>query len=68
MHILFDRGYITVTPDHRIEVSGRLKEDFDNGRQYHPLHGRRLLVLPANVSERPAREFIEYHNEKVFLG
>jgi len=68
LHILFDRGYITVTPDHRIEVSGRLKEDFDNGREYYPLHGRRLLVLPANLSDRPAPEFIEYHNQRVFLG
>lgn len=67
LHILFDRGYLTVTHDHRIEVSRRLKEDFDNGREYSPLHGCRLVVLPANLAERPSREHLHYHNEKIFL-
>ncbi|MEW6443219.1 MAG: HNH endonuclease [bacterium] len=68
LHILFDRGYITVTRDHRIEVSQRIRDEFDNGREYYPLHGRRLLILPANMADQPRTEFIDWHNEKVFLG
>jgi putative restriction endonuclease len=27
LHALFDQGYLTVTPDHRVRVSRRLKAD-----------------------------------------
>ena len=39
LHRLFDQGYVTITPEHRLEVSPRLKEDYQNGRSYYPLHG-----------------------------
>ena len=32
-HILFDDGYITVTEDLRVRVSGKIKEKFENGRE-----------------------------------
>lgn len=67
LHRLFDKGYVTVTPDHQLEVSRRLRTDFQNGRSYYPLHGTRLH-LPASLHERPALEFIQWHNERVFLG
>lgn len=34
IHRLYDRGYVTVTPDYRFRVSSRLKTDFDNGEPY----------------------------------
>ncbi len=68
LHILFDRGHITITRDHHIEVSPRIKEEFKNGRDYNSLHSRRLVILPANSSDRPRTEFIEYHNQNVFLS
>jgi putative restriction endonuclease len=37
LHILFDRGYLTVTPSLRVEVSRRIHDEF-NGR-VHALHG-----------------------------
>jgi putative restriction endonuclease len=67
LHILFDRGYITVTRDHRVEASRRLKEEFDNGEEYYKMHGRRLQVLPGREEERPAPEFIDWHNEHVYV-
>lgn len=67
-HILFDRGYLTVTRDYRVEVSRRIKEQFQNGRDYYPLHGQRLIVLPDSTADRPNREFLEWHNSKVYLG
>ncbi len=67
LHRLFDQGYLTVTPDHRLEVSRRLREDYHNGRSYYPLHGAELRV-PTRVEERPALEYVQWHNEHVFLG
>jgi putative restriction endonuclease len=43
MHRLFDQGYLTITTDHRLEVSPRLKLDYDNGRTYYPFHGAKLV-------------------------
>jgi hypothetical protein len=47
LHRLFDRGYVTVTPDFRLEVSNRLRLDYDNGRSYYPLHGSKVMVPQA---------------------
>ena len=68
IHTLFDKGYITVTPDLNVEVSKRLKEDWQNGRDYYALHGKPLARLPEDLSARPAREWLAWHNEKVWLG
>jgi putative restriction endonuclease len=55
---LFDSGYITVTPDYCIEVSGRLKEEFENGRYYYPFHGRFLHHIPEDPVDQPSRELL----------
>lgn len=67
LHRLFDKGYITVSPDCRIEVGARLRNDFHNGRTYYPLHGTRLQV-PRASSLRPSTSYLRWHNEHVFLG
>jgi putative restriction endonuclease len=63
LHILFDRGYLTVTPELRIEVSKRIKAEFENGRDYYAYQGKILAVLPSESAERPAAEFLRWHNE-----
>ncbi len=68
LHILFDRGYITVTRDHHVEASRRLKEEFDNGAEYYRMHGSRLQVVPGAEEERPALQFIDWHNENVYVS
>lgn len=65
LHTLFDSGYMTVTPDYHVEVSPRIRVEFDNGKEYYALHGG-SLILPANPAEHPGREFLVWHNEKVF--
>jgi putative restriction endonuclease len=65
IHALFDRGYITVTPEHRFEVSRRLKEDFDNGKSYYPLDGKRIH-LPSRAVDHPNPTLLEWHNQRVF--
>ena len=67
LHILFDQGYMTVAPDYRINVSQRIHEEFDNGKEYYALHGRELQ-LPERTIDRPSREFVEWHNNTVFTG
>jgi len=65
-HRLFDRGYITVTPEYRIEISRRLKEEFENGRSYYPFHGKPLGHLPALPEDRPSNELLIWHNDNIF--
>ncbi|OQW88337.1 MAG: restriction endonuclease [Rhodoferax ferrireducens] len=65
-HKLFDLGMITVTPDYRVEVSPRIREDWFNGKAYYRLHGLPLTNLPESVSERPAPEFLSWHNDHCF--
>ena len=67
LHNLFDQGYLTVTLDFRVEVSRRIREEFENGRDYYALHGQPLAVLPRHVSARPAPEFLEWHHG-IFKG
>jgi len=67
-HRLFDRGYITVTPEYRIEVSSRLREEFNNGRSYFPFAGHTLSHLPEASCDRPLKKLLIWHNENVFKG
>ena len=68
LHILFDRGYVTINRDYRLEVSPRIREEFENGRQYYAMAGTALAVLPDRAADRPGEDFIDWHNEKVYLG
>ena len=66
LHRLFDKGYMTVTPEHRIEVSPRLRQDYSNGHTCYPHHGK-ILSVPSTVSDHPAPEWLRWHNEHKFL-
>ncbi|TNC12488.1 HNH endonuclease [Methylobacterium terricola] len=65
IHRLFDLGYVTVSPDHRFEVSARLKADFDNGRQYYDLHG--ATVRPPRGGA-PSPDALRWHREERYRG
>jgi len=65
IHTLFDLGYLTITPDYKLEVSKRIKEEFDNGHDYYSMQGREIS-LPAVEQFRPSREMLSWHNEKIF--
>ena len=67
LHRLYDKGYLTISPEHRVEVSGRLRADYSNGRTYYPLHGETLRV-PRELRHHPGREYLAWHNEHVYLG
>lgn len=67
LHKLFDDGYVTVSPDLRFEVSGRIRDDYENGRAYYALQGRKLH-LPVNTHEQPDRRVLAWHNDNRYLG
>jgi len=67
IHSLFDAGYVTVTPTMHIEVSRRIREEFDNGRHYYELHGQQI-TLPTDPSQRPNASALQWHNENCFKG
>jgi putative restriction endonuclease len=65
-HTLFDRGYVTVTPDFRVRVSKKLKSDFSNGRRYYPFDGQPLAKLPDDAAQRPSSDALDWHGRHVF--
>jgi putative restriction endonuclease len=66
LHKLFDSGYMTVTRDHHVEISDRIKTEFENGRDYYKYHGQKLLILPEQVQDQPSSQYLDWHNQNVF--
>lgn len=66
IHRLFDTGYVTITPDLDFEVSPRIREEFENGRDYYSLHGKRIAT-PHSPDLRPDPIALTWHNEHCFL-
>jgi putative restriction endonuclease len=62
LHALFDQHYVTITPDKSLVVSKRIKEEFENGRDYYALHGRRIRD-PQSIEDRPSIEALRRHND-----
>jgi putative restriction endonuclease len=62
---LFDAGYVTVTPDFHFAVSKRLAEEWENGKAYYALHGKRIEI-PGKRGDRPDAELLRWHSETVF--
>lgn len=67
IHSLFDLGYVTISPDMKFEVSRKIREEYENGRQYYSLHGTRIRV-PDDPKKRPSRSGLIWHNENRFKG
>lgn len=64
MHKLFDNYYLTITNDLKIEVSTRIKEEFQNGKEYYQYHGKDLMILPTNIHDTPDKVYIDWHNNR----
>lgn len=68
LHKLFDAGYITITTNLKIEISKRIKQEFENGREYYKFHGSVLFNLPNRLMDKPENRFVEWHNENIYKG
>lgn len=67
LHRLFDGGYVTVDPSsRRLLVSRRIKDEFENGRDYYKLEGTEIRE-PNVLWVRPNPENLEFHFNAVFL-
>jgi putative restriction endonuclease len=66
LHKLFDLGYLTIDPNKKtIVVSRRIREEFENGRDYYALHGKDL-ARPINSLAIPSIDRLIYHADHVF--
>jgi putative restriction endonuclease len=66
IHRLFDDGYVTLDQDLRFLVSERVREQFENGREYYRFNGAKLQNIPDSINDLPSQEFIKWHNEECF--
>ncbi len=66
LHKLFDLGYLTVTNSFRVEISKKIKEEFENGRDYYKYHGAHLSYLPVRDMDKPSSQFLDWHNQTTF--
>lgn len=69
IHKLFDAGYVTVAPQRsgfRFVVSQRIKEHYENGRDYYALNDR-LLAIPK-MAIPPTKKALVWHSEHCYLG
>lgn len=65
-HTLFDQGYLGLDNAHRLRVSKRLREDFDNGDEFYSRHGPRsfqdhdtsLRILKGRSLARSAQRVV----------
>ncbi len=65
-HRLFDVGLVTVTPEHRVLVSSRIKDQWFNGKAYSRLHGEQLASLPSSAEDHPRADLLRWHNDNAF--
>ena len=66
LHTLFDAGYVSITPDLHVVVSRRLKEEFENGRDYYALSGLPVRP-PVGTHTAVSHENIRWHNENRYF-
>ena len=67
-HKLFDAGLVTVEPDYRVRISGRIRDRYFNGKAYYRLDGQELVALPDNSVDRPDPTFLAWHNNNRFVA
>lgn len=67
-HTLFDQGYISISPDYEVLVSDAIRDQFNNGKLYYARHGKKLISLPKRQDWLPSREYLEWHNNAVFVA
>jgi putative restriction endonuclease len=56
---------VTATADYKFKVSGRLREEYHNGKDYYRMEGSPIW-MPASEHDRPKQETLEFHASKLF--
>lgn len=60
LHLLFDKGFITIDEDYRVKVH------FDLVSDYYKQFDGQMIFLPDNKRDHPSKVAIRRHHEKVF--
>lgn len=68
IHLLFDKGYITINPNYFIKVSKYLYQNFGEDIMYRKYDNKHMKYIPEKECEKPSKEYLRWHNNKVFLG
>jgi putative restriction endonuclease len=68
MHILYDRGLLSVDPDLKIHVSSRIKDLYHNGVVYYAHEGAELRSLPSSQEASPNRDLLDWHFREAFIA
>jgi putative restriction endonuclease len=64
LHTLFDQHYLTIEPNNKtLIVSRRIREQFENGRDYYALNNR-PLTQPSDAIALPSTQNLAYHFER----
>jgi len=67
LHKLFDGGYLSIDPmSRRVVVSKRIRDEFENGKDYYRLEGAEIRE-PNSPWARPTAENLEFHFNAKFL-
>jgi putative restriction endonuclease len=64
-HTLFDLGFVTVTPELKVRVSPRLREQWKNGKRFYAFD-QQDLRLPEDRALQPSRASLGWHQARVF--
>ena len=56
-----------MTPSLELRVSRRIREEFENGRDYYALEGSSVR-MPLPPAPPPSPEYLEWHGNSVFRG
>lgn len=65
LHWMFDRGLVSVDPDHRILVASKGVSEHDITRLLTP---DRRLLLPHDPARHPHPQYLDWHRSLVFKG
>jgi putative restriction endonuclease len=66
LHRLFDEGYLAIDPkDRRVLVSRRIREEFENGKDYYRLQGSEIRE-PIEPWARADSSNLEFHAQNIF--
>ncbi|PRX57366.1 HNH endonuclease [Flagellimonas meridianipacifica] len=68
LHKLFDAGYLTINKGFKVEVSRKIKEEFENGKDYYKLQGQSMINMPARNEHRPKSAYLDWHNTNIYNG
>ena len=50
------------------EISKRIKEEYENGKEYYNYHGKDPMIIPSRTIDKPSKQFIQFHNQHIFKG